>query len=287
MERLWAVEIFFGHIVSHVPVQLALDLMFAGWFLLALVRNIKKDPNYYEIYSPMQGLGFAMFLNLLFVAFYLWARRTPMECQSSLLSLNIVVFFCLGLGAIRNRERVRRILRNRESGSASWLDLAWPAPLIIAGTVAAGLIVVLGVTEGRDPQTEWTVNFALLRVLFFVAWIARDLQFLQWMNLRRGKHPLVMGLLFLVIFYTCVLIMMAPLGIYSRPERAAFSAFFIPSAVYQLDHSAWILRPAIWGAAFAAQCILIAVFIVLQKQTIDELSSTTITPAAVPAPIQT
>lgn len=55
IERLWEIEMFFGHKVSHVPVQLALDLMFAGWFLLALVRNIKRDPNYYEILFPHAG----------------------------------------------------------------------------------------------------------------------------------------------------------------------------------------------------------------------------------------
>jgi len=37
--------------------------------------------------------------------------ETAIESQGVLLMLNIVVFFCLGLGAIRNRERLRRILR--------------------------------------------------------------------------------------------------------------------------------------------------------------------------------
>ena len=284
-ESPWDIDVFFGQRVHHVPLLLAIDLLLAGWFLLAVVRNIKRDPNYYEIYSPLQSLGFAMFLNLLFLAFFQWRRETPIDSESFLLTLNIVVFFCLGLGAIRNRERVRRILRTRE-GAASWLDLTWPAPLIIAGTAAAGLLVVLGVTQGRDPQVEWNVNFALLRALFFVAWITRDLQFLQWMSLRRGKHPLVIGVLFLVIFYVCVTVMMASLGIYSRPERAAFSAFFVPSAVYTLDHSAWFLRPAIWAAALLTQWALIAVFIGLQKQTVDELNSPATTPSAAPVPIQ-
>ena len=285
-EAPWAVDVFFGKHINHVPLLLVIDLMFAGWFLLALVRNIKRDPNYYEIYSSPQALGFAMFLNLLFAAFYWWGGATPMDSESLLLTLNIGVFFCLGLGAIRNRERVRRILRTREGTGASWLDLTWPAPLMIAGTAAAGLLVVLGATEARNPQVEWNVNFALLRALFFVAWITRDLQFLQWMSLRRGKHPLVVGVLFLMIFYVCVTIMMASLGIYAKPERAAFSAFFVPSPIYLLDHSAWFLRPAIWGAALVAQWALIAVFIGLQKQTIDELNSSPATPAAAPVPVQ-
>jgi hypothetical protein len=286
LEGSWAVDVFFGQEVHHVPLLLAIDLLFAGWFLLAVVRNIKRDPSYYEIYSPLQSLGFAMFLNLLFVAFFQWRNGTPMDNESLLLTLNVGVFFGLGLGAIRNRERVRRILRTRQGTAANWLDLTWPAPLIIAGTAAAGLVVVIGVTLGRNPQIEWNTNFALLRALFFVAWITRDLQFLQWMSLRRGKHPLVMGILFLVIFYVCVTIMMASLGIYSKAELAPFSAFFVPSAVYTLDHSAWSLRPAIWAAALVAQWALIAAFIGLQKQTIDELNSLATAPAAAPVPAQ-
>jgi hypothetical protein len=286
-EQPWDLDVFFGGEVHHVPLLLVIDMMFAGWFLLALVRNIKRDPNYYEIYSPVQALGFAMFLNLLFVAFFRWnraTRATPIDSQALLLTLNILVFFFLGLGAIRNREKVRRILRTREGGP-SWLDSAWPAPLVLAGTVAAGLMIVLGVTLGRDPQVEWNVNFALFRVLFFAAWLTRDMQFLQWMNLRRSKHPLVIGVLFLMIFYVCVTILLAPLRIFGLPERAAFSAFFFPSPIHFLDHSAWVLRPAIWTAAFVAQWFLIAVFIGLQKKTIDEMNSPA--PAATPIPAQT
>jgi len=278
-------DVFFGHEVRHFPMFLAVDLLFAGWFLLALVRNIKRDQNDYEIYSPVQSLVFALFLNLLFVAFMQWRVATTIDCQAFLLTLNIGVFSCLGLAAIRNRQRMRRILRAGEGTSASWLATVWPAPMIIAGTLAAGLLIVLGIAHGRNSQLEWSANLAILRSLFFVAWFARDMQFLQWMGLRRGKHPLVMGVLFLVIFYVCVMILMAPLKIFAIPERTAFSAFFIPTPVFLLDHSAWVLRPAIWIAAFVAQWILVALFIGLQKQTIDELNSSATVPATEAVPV--
>ena len=277
-------DVFFGQKIQHVPVLLAIDLMFTGWFLLAMVRNVKRDPNYYEIYSPLQGLGLAIFVNLLFVGFFNWQGPTPVEAQSILLSLNTLVFFCFGLVMLRNRERVRRIIRSREGAEISWLDLTWPAPLLIAGTLAAGLLVVFGVAEGRNPQVEWNSNFAVLRSLFFVAWIVRDIQFLQWMSLLRGKHALVTGVLFLVIFYVCVSILMGPLGMYSIPDRVPFSAFFVPSAVYLLDHAAWAIRPAIWSAAFLAQWIFIAAFIWLQQRIIEELNSSAQAPASSPAP---
>ena len=278
-------DVFFGKKVQHVPVLIAVDLLFAGWFLLALMRNIKRDPQYYEIYSPLQLLGFAMFLNLLFVAFFNWRAASPLDCQAFLLTLNMGVFFCFGLVAMRNRERVRRILRTKQSEATSIWDITWPAPLLILGTVAAGLIVVLGVTEGHDPKVEWNITFALLRSLFFAAWIVRDIQFLQWMGLRRGKHTLVMGILFQIIFYVCVSILLGAFGFFRVTERVPFTAFFLPSAVYLLDHGAWILRPAIWAAAFAAQWVLVGVFIGLQRQTITELNSSSSVPLPAPAPV--
>jgi hypothetical protein len=239
------------------------------------------------VYSPPESLGFAMFINLLFIAFFRWRSSTSIDSQAYLLTLNIGVFFCLGLAMIRNRERVRRILRAREAAGPSWLDVTWPAPLLIAGTLAAGMLVVAGIAQGRAPQVEWNMNFALFRSLFFVAWLARDLQFLQWMSLRRGKHPLAIGVLFLVIFYTCANVLIAAFGLYSTAERVPFSAFFVPSPVFLLDHAAWALRPAIWGAAFVAQWFVIAAFIGLQQKSIADLSSSTASPQAEPAPART
>jgi hypothetical protein len=117
-----------------------------------------------------------------------------------------------------------------------------------------------------------------------VAWIVRDIQFLQWMSLRRGQHALVTGMLFLVIFYVCVTILMGSFGIYTVPERAPFSAFFVPSAVYVLDHAAWVLRPAIWGAAFVAQWAFIAAFVWLRQRIIAELNSSAKASVPNPAP---
>ena len=68
-------------------------------------------------------------------------------------------------------------------------------------------------------------------------------------------------------------------------SRAPFSAFFVWSAVYLLDHGAWVIRPAIWGAAFVAQWIFIAAFIWLQQRIIAELNSPAEVSVSNPAPV--
>lgn len=262
----------FGHDVHHFPVQIATDLLLACWFLLAVVRNIKRDPNHYEMFSPMQSLAFALFLNLMFLAFFNWQWSTSLDSQSVLLTLNMVVFMCLGLAMLRNRERMRRILRACEAARESWLDILWPAPLVTFGGLVAGLLIVAAVTIKRDPHVDWNVNMAVFRTLFFVAWLVRDIQFLQWMSLRRGKHPLVMGVLYQIIFYACTAVFLSIFGFYSTLDRVPFSAFAFPTSVYLLDYAAWALRPAIWASAFIAQWLLAAAFIYLKWQLVGEIA---------------
>ena len=67
------------------------------------------------------------------------------------------------------------------------------------------------------------------------------------------------------------ILLAASMGLFTGPERTGFSAFFLPSAVYLLDHAKWLLRPAIGVAAFVAQWLLIALLVGLREKTIDEL----------------
>jgi hypothetical protein len=266
-------DVFFGQSMSHLAVLLALDLVFVFWVLLAVVRNVKRDPNYYELYSPFQAVALAVFINFLLVGFFNWRTATPIDDEALLLTLNMIVFFGLGLALLRNRERMRRFLRSREVFQDRWIEFAWPAPLLIAGALITAGMIVAGTAKERDAQVYWSAGFAVVRALFFVIWIVRDVQYLQWMSLRRGKHPLVMGVLYQLIFYACVAALLGAAGVLREPERAPFAAFFLPTPIYVLDHSAWTMRPALWVAAFVLQCAFVGVFVFLQRQIINELDA--------------
>jgi len=176
-----------GRHVHHFPVFLGLDTLLGLWFFLAVVRNIKRDPQEYEIYSPSQSLVFALFLNLIFLAFFNWQLDTDSDAVSFLLSLNMAVFILLGLALLRNRERTRRILRSK--ADSLWLVNAWPAPILYLGTLTAGAMVAAGALLSHAPK-QLDLRFQLLRVLFFAFWLVRDLQFLQWASLRKGRSRL-------------------------------------------------------------------------------------------------
>jgi len=273
-------DVLFGQHVLHFPVLLAIDAALALWFFLAIVRNIKRDPAEYEIYSPGQSIGFAIFLSLVFMAFFNWHANDDLDGAAFLLTLNMGVLTLLGLTLLRNRPRTRRIIR-QHGGTPSWLDDIWPSPLLLIAALITGALVVVGAALARVPGHDPGLGFLMVRVLFFALWLVRDQQFLQWATLRKGRNALVMGVVYLLIFYVCASTLLAALGCFDS-QRIAFSAFFLPSAVYHLDSKAWATRPAIWAAAGLAQIAIIAFFFYLQRKQLVDLNE----PSRASAPLE-
>jgi hypothetical protein len=265
-------DAFFTHQVKHFAVFIILDLCLVAWLVLALARNIKRDPNQYDLYSPLQSFGIIAFINFVLLAFVNWQSAPLIDIQGALLTINGILIGAVGLAQLRNRDRTRRILRAENDASRAWINLSWPAPFMIVASIAASVVVSVAAGMARDPLTEWSTGFNIFRSIFFVVWIVRDTQFLQWMSLQRGKRPLFKGMLYLAVCYACSWAVLSGFGAFRDADRTPFTAFLLPTPIYYLDHNTWALRPAIWGAAFVTQWLLVALFIFLQQRTIAELA---------------
>ena len=273
------VDVFFGWRVHHVFVLVVLYLAFTGWFLLAVARNIKRDPAVYELFTPMQALGFALYVNLVLVGFFRWKALAPLDDQVVMLTLNTMLFFVLGLALLRNRDRLRR-LREAGGGDPGWAAATWPAPYLITGTLLVGLAVV-AIHSGRDPGAQWDPGLAIFRVVLFSLWLARDVLYLQWMNLRRSRHPVVLGAVFLAVFYACAAILFAALGLFGTPKGLAFTALFVPAAALGVQPETWSAHLEFWFLGLVVQVVAAGVFVVLQRRKLAELSTRTTPDAAV------
>lgn len=262
-------DVLFGRHVHHFPVLLVIDLALTLWFCLAIVRNIKRDPAEYEMYSPAQSLGLALFLNLVFIAFFNWHANDDLDGVAFLLTLNMGVLTLLGLTLQRNRPRFRRTIC-QHGGVPSLLDDVWPSPLLLIAALGTGALVIIGAALARVPNHDPGLGFLVVRVLFFALWMVRDQQFLQCSSLRKGRNPLIMGVVYLLIFYVCASTLLAALGCFDT-QRIAFSAFFLPSAVYNLDAKAWAARPAIWAVAGLAQIAVLGFLFHLQRKQLADL----------------
>jgi hypothetical protein len=298
-------DLFFGLSVSHFIVLMAIYVAFTAWFLLAIVRNLKRDPAVYELYSPAQAFGFAMFLEFMIIGFFNWKSPVgaPIIFNNQLLGYNPLpvvdiekgmmgwsfwVFVLLGLILLRNRERVRRRIRTIGESAASLWAAFWPAPYLLAGVIAVGVGVLELINVYRRPASvEWSSGLPIVIIAFMALWIARDSLYLQWMGLRRARHPRVAAVLFLVVFYLCMSVILGVASASLHHTFAPFSAALLPFNVLRLNIASWYEDFRLWIFALVLLAAQVVLFALLQwlklREFLSPASATPIAPTPAPA----
>jgi hypothetical protein len=273
-------DLFFGAPVHHALVLFIFYITILAWLIPAVARNIKRDPTNYELYTPSQALGFLCYLNFILFAFFIWrapapfsgpfvARPqsfSPLDVQSMLLSVNVLLFIIFGFILLRNRNQFRRYLHGGDPAPTSRLE-TWPAPYLFLGALIVGIAMILVIQWQRDPSLEWSLPVAIFRVAYFAFWLICDFLFLQWMNLRRSAHPLLMGVLFLGVYYICAIIIVVSLSLGHNP----FTAIFLPTPLFVLDPASWTAHQMVWIGALIAQIAAGIVFVSLKRRSLAEL----------------
>jgi hypothetical protein len=267
-------DVFFGVTLSHVPVLLLLYATFLFWFLLALARNIKRDPAVYEPFSLAQSLALAFYVNVLILGLFRWQAFRPDSSLSILVGLNAALFWALGLAALRNRERWRRRLRALGERTRLWLEAVWPAPLLLAGLVPVSAAVLWLIHTQRPEKFSWDSGLGAFVLAALLAWLVRELLFLQWMNLGRSRRALVMGVLYLFVFYVSASLVLFAVG----GERNLLWQFawllLMPFYGFWMESKLWAENQVLWLSALAGQAAFMVFLAFLQRGRLSELSST-------------
>jgi hypothetical protein len=293
-------DLFFGLSVPHFAVLMVIYVTLIAWFLLAIVRNLKRDPAVYELYSAPQAFGFAIYLNLLMLGFFNWKAPLgapiivnlhltgfntllPYRVEEMLLTGSFWLFALLGIVLLRNRERVRQRIQVLGERAASFWAALWPAPYVLAGMIIAGLGILELIRVYRNVSgVDWDWGLALVSIAFFALWLARDLLYLQWMGLRRTRRPLASAIIYLIVFYTCTGIIFGVAHVLLRQSVAPYSAMLIPSGISSLSVADWAAHYQLWLVALAVLAAEAILFAFLQRQKLREF----ITPPVV-APVVT
>jgi len=284
-------DLFFGKPLSHPFVVIVVYVVFGAWFLVAVARNLKRDPAAYELYSPNQALAFAISVSLLVLGFFQWkvlgpadwvfeglyARGPlpPLDVIRELLRVNVPVFFALGVVLLRNRERVRSGIRTTAKHAADGFAAIWPTPYVLVGTAAVGAAVVGLVEHYRPPESHWNWALAAFEVLFFSIWLTRDILYLQWMNLRRSKRPLLSGLLCLLAYYVCAYVFFSGIGMFEVPDGGPLTAVFVPSPLFSSGISGWNSQRGLWIAALALQTVQGLLLVLLHRRRLEGMERAT------------
>ena len=106
--------------------------------------------------------------------------------------------------------------------------------------------------------------------MFFALWLCRDLLYLQWMNLRPGRKPLLRAILYGFVYYTALFVMFfvhSPMNL--QPGEAAFQSIFLPVRVLVVDADSWNSAAGMWFIALLSQLALMYFFAFLHRQELQ------------------
>jgi hypothetical protein len=284
-------DLLFGTPVSHILVLVILYVSLTGWLMLALVRNMKRDPSMYEIFSPVEAFGFVIYLHLIVLAFFQWSRlypladRTigvrfagrdvaPMQAEHEILSVSLWLFAILGLTLLRNRERVRHRILELGKSATNWWAALWPGPYLLGGVLTVGLVLIAMIRYKLHPVSQWSVGMAFFEVCFVAVWMLRDALYLQWMNLRRGRRALVAALIYLIVFYICSSALFTGLGFY-RTGDFANGTYVEPWEIFDMNFGSWTGAKVVWIGALVCLLLEAFVFASLQRRQLTKLREST------------
>jgi hypothetical protein len=242
-----------------------LELGFAAWLLLAVVRNIKIDLEAMQLFTVRQGLGFAAYCNFVWIGYYPWGTGPGGTSVGLLLLFGVVFFYVVGIGVLQSRELVRCGLREARAAFSESRRLLGPIGLLVAGAVLTEIVIVVLAEQHRagDVGTRMADDFFL--VLYFGAWVARDLFYLQWMKIRPVRSALRKAFLYLGVFYLSTSIVF---------HSAPFAAWLAPFPVLTWAEAQRDAGTGLWLLiALAAQLGAAAAFAYLYRQEVVGLGS--------------
>jgi ABC-type transport system involved in multi-copper enzyme maturation permease subunit len=265
---------FYGNLIPYTPFFSVVYLSLAAWFLLALARNIKRDPTDYELYKPVQALIFAAYLIFLLMGVIPSATATPVTVQSQILWTSQGIFFALGLVLLRNRHRARRRLRQLGERGDSWFEAVWPAPYLLLAVLITGLLPFVLFANSTNHRIPWDPALYTFRWVFFALWICRDVLFLQWMDVRPGRRPLMRAILYQFVYYAATLALFFTSSRPVVPSEAAFQSIFTPARVWTMDTGTWNEASGIWLIALLCQAGAFLLFAFLHRQALRSLAVT-------------
>jgi len=193
-----------------------------------------------------------------------------------LLLLSVVSFYAVGIGVLRSRELVRRGLREVTaalSGSARWLGPIGPIGSFAVGAALTEIVIVVLAAQYAPAESGATAARNLFLVLYFAAWMARDLFYLQWMKIRPVRSPLRKAFLYLGVFYLSTSIVFRS-AFNSANADAAFAACLMPFPLLRTwTEAGWNVAGAMWLLALVAQIGAAVVFAYLYWQEVAGLGS--------------
>lgn len=260
---------FFGLNAPQYVVTLVLYASASAWLILMLVRNLKREREDVKLLSRWQGIGFAVFVNVMIFGL-LDTRELLTErigyggpiVQSpagqgvsmatiGFLIVNMALFYAVGLMTLSTPERLKVWVRTRTENAMAILgDDGPPWPwMLLMGALA---IVLFAVESRMTPGIEaanWKIP--VWEIVVLLAYAMRDVMFLQWCTLTRMKDAVAKGLALLLLQYFVVSTVLAIFHTNDKAWQQSL-AVLTPVMAFSSEHRVASLAGAALQLAIAA-----------------------------------
>jgi len=229
----------FGTHVSWLLMSLLLYGTFGAWFVLVLLRTLKKDYEQMRTLSRREVLSCAAFLNFTMYALFLprpWYRMDAIGFTKFMVGMSGLVLFGMGLAMLTPIERLKVWWRTRR-GTFAEEGLAWPW---LAMSVVVGYgILVCGMFAWRHQVgfERRALTTGLLLYVVVGVYLTRDILFLQWCRLTRLRAPVLKGFLYVGLYYIAATVLVVALSVSSEARGRAVYALGTPIGAFYVGTS--------------------------------------------------
>jgi hypothetical protein len=274
---------FYGMPIPPTVLWPTIELGFAAWLLSSVVRNIKVELEAMQLFSLRQGLGFALYSNFVWIGSYPFRAVGNSAALAPLLLWCVLIFYAIGVGVLQSRELVRRELREAGAADSAAPKLFAPvASMVIAAALTSLFILAFSQHPISTAGRLNTARNSAFVFVYLIAWLARDLFYLQWMKVRPVRSPMRKALLYLGVFYvSSSIVFRSALGSVTT-DSSAFSTWLAPFAILSTwSQEQWDHAAPMWFVALAVQIASAAAFAYLYRQEVLALAPQ---PSAAPRP---
>ncbi|MGA9473691.1 MAG: hypothetical protein WBV36_14590 [Terriglobales bacterium] len=272
----------FGVPVPWLAMSLILYTSFGAWFVLMILRSLKKDFDQIKQLSRWQAVACAAFLNFTVYALFrpgplLEGRQTPLQGANFvtvMVIINAFILFAMGLAMISPHDHLKIWWRQRSGFESLLAEDSPPLPWLVVSATTAYILLMWGMFAWKNDVgfDARALLSGLLQSVTILIYVTRDILFLQWCRLTKMRAPVLKGFLYLALYYIAAVVLTVVFGAQDHYTRGqAVMALLTPAGAFEIGPAKTATLPEV----VAGLVIQVAAIIFIMAATANKLKRAT------------